>query len=144
MNSTRQALSVAEPTMGIGHSHIPNTLHTVLLATDGTVYAEKALQDCINLLKRSGGKLVITFYADPDDANLYGGVGCQDAAEWRAYGQQVLDKLAEKARQAGVEEVITLLEDYQGEEGLNQVAKDVDADLIMLSSHLFQADTSFN
>lgn len=133
-----------EPTRGMGTRGVPNLIHTVLLATDGTAYAEHALKDCINLLKRSGGKLVITYFADPKDVALYQGSPCPDDAAWRAKGIKILADLATKARAGGVKEVSTLLEEYQREESLNQIAEEVDADMIMLSSHLFQFDSQAN
>ena len=131
-------LSKGDPTLGMGLTNIPNLIHNVLLATDGTAYAEHALKDCINLLKGTDGKLFITYFADPKDVALYQGAPCPDDAAWRAKGQKVLDALAKKARDGGVKEVCTLLEEYQGEESLNQIAEAVNANLIMLSSHLFQ------
>lgn len=125
-------------TMGFGLAGVPNVIHTVLLATDGTSSADQALKDCINLLKGRDGKLVITYFADPQDIALYHGAPCPNEAEWRSKGRQVLDDLAAKARAGGVKEVTTLLEDYQGEESLNQIAEEVNANMIMLGSHKFQ------
>ena len=115
-----------------------NPIQTILLATDGTFNAENALQNCIGLLKGTDGKLVITYFADPKDTSINNGVYCESNDEWRANGEKILDTLASKARKAGVKEVSTLLEDYQGEESLNQIAETVGANMIMLSSHFFQ------
>ena len=135
---TEDNATVNGATWGMGLAEVPNLIHTVLLATDGTDYADQALEDCINLLKDRNGKLVITYFADPQDWALYQGSPCQDDAEWQTRGRKVLDKLAARARAGGVKEVITLLEGYQGEESLNQLAEEVNANMIMLSSHLFQ------
>jgi nucleotide-binding universal stress UspA family protein len=138
--SVKDSSASEEAVRGIGITGVPNLIHTVLLATDGTAYADQALKDCINLLKNNDGKLIITYFADPKDVTLYQGSPCSNDAEWRTKGKRILDRLATKAREGGVKDVSTLLEEYQGEESLNQIAKEVDANLIMLSSHLFQFD----
>jgi nucleotide-binding universal stress UspA family protein len=136
--STKDSLISGESTRGMGITEVPNLIHTVLLATDGTSYAEQALNDCINLLKNKDGKLVITYFADPKDVSLYEGLPCPNDANWRIKGKKVLDALATKAHAGGVKEVSTLLEEYQNEESLNQIAEEVNANLIILGSHLFE------
>lgn len=135
---------VREHLPGFERYHRPNPIRTILLATDGTSSGESALQNCINLLRGSSGKLVITYFADPRDTTINEGVACESDAAWRAHGEKVLNALAAKARANGIKDVTTLLEEYQGEESLNQLAEDVEANMIMLSSHFFQANSSLN
>lgn len=113
-------------------------IHTVLLATDGTGFTDAALNNAIRLAKRSNGRLIITYFADPNDNALYHGNICHDCTEWQTTGNEVLVRLAEKAREAGVGEVETILEHYQGEQSLGDLAQETGADLIVLASHLFQ------
>jgi nucleotide-binding universal stress UspA family protein len=117
-----------------------SSLHTVLLATDGSSYADRALDNAIRMTKNSKGRLVITYFANPDDTALFDGFPCQDNQEWQAYGQNVLNRLAERARKAGVIDIVTVLEHYQGEESLTALSQKVDADIIILASHLFKAN----
>ncbi len=114
-------------------------IRTILLATDGTGYSETALKNAIRLALHHKGRLVITYFADPNDITLYDGFPCYTKEEWQAYGQNVLKTLADKARAAGLENVETILQHYQGEESLNQVASEVGADYITLASHYFGA-----
>lgn len=115
-------------------------VRTVLLATDGTSYANRALESSIRVARHNQGRLVITYFADPNDTALYDGFPCRDNEEWKAYGRNVLDRLAERARREGVPKVETVLEDYQGEESLSRLAQEVNADVIMLASHLFKSN----
>jgi nucleotide-binding universal stress UspA family protein len=115
-------------------------IHTVLLATDGTSYADRALENSIRMTRYSGGRLIITYFADPNDTALFDGFPCQNDEEWQAYGRNILTKLADKARKEGVQEVETILEKYQGEDSLTHLAQQVNADIIMLASHLFRCN----
>lgn len=115
-----------------------HNIKTVLLATDGSNYGDKALDNSIRMAKNAEGRLVITYFANPDDAALFDGFPCRDDNEWQAYGHRVLDKLAQKAYDAGLTKVETILEHYQGEESLTALAQRVDADIIVLASHLFR------
>jgi nucleotide-binding universal stress UspA family protein len=109
----------------------------VLVATDGTRQADTALTLAINLVRNSGGRLILTFYANPADQAVFGGGACPDREEWHAKGQQILDKLAQRARSAGVKQVEIVLEHYQDEERLTQLAQELNANYIVLASHLF-------
>lgn len=135
---------VSEHLPGFERLHRPNPIRTILLATDGTSSGESALRNCINLLRGSTGKLVITYFADPKDIAVNEGVACESDAAWRANGEKVLNAMATKARANGITDVVTLLEKYQGEESLNQIAETVEANMIMLSSHFFEATSSVN
>lgn len=114
-------------------------IRTVLLATDGTAYANRALENSIRMARHNQGRLVITYFADPNDTDLFDGFPCQNNQEWQAYGRNVLAQLAERARKEGVPEVETILAQYQGEESLSKLAQEVNADIIMLASHLFKS-----
>lgn len=110
---------------------------SVLLATDGSSYGEPALNNAIQMAKNGKCRLVITYFADPDDCALFDGFSCRNNEEWQAYGQRVLDRLAQRARDAGVQEVETILQHYQGEESLARIGRQVDAEVTVLASHLF-------
>ncbi|NWJ48401.1 MAG: universal stress protein [Chloroflexi bacterium] len=112
-------------------------IHTTLLATDGTVHAERALLNTIHLVQHSGGNLIIVYYADPNDTALFGAMGCTSSEAWEQQGKLVLEQLEKKARDAGLTEVSVLLEPYKGEEGLSLLATKVQADVVVMASHLF-------
>jgi len=110
---------------------------TILLATDGTEHAERALLNSIHLLQHSGGRLIIVYYANPTDTALFGEMGCTSQEEWEHQGKLALERLEKTAREAGLTEVSALLEPYKGEEGLSVLASRVQADLVVMASHLF-------
>ncbi|MEI7554779.1 universal stress protein [Candidatus Chlorohelix sp.] len=112
-------------------------IRTLLLATDGTEHAEKALLNSIHLVQQSGGNLILVYYADPNDTDLFGVMGCNSQEAWEVQGSLVLARLEKKAKEAGLTEVSALLEPYKGEEGLSVLATKVQADLVVLASHLF-------
>ncbi|MEI6046652.1 MAG: universal stress protein [Chloroflexota bacterium] len=117
-----------------------HSIRTVLLATDGTSYAERALENSIRMTRHAGGRLIITYFADPKDTTLFEGFPYQNEEDWQAYGRNILARLEERARRDGVYEVETVLERYQGEESLTNLAQQVNADIIMLASHLFRCN----
>jgi nucleotide-binding universal stress UspA family protein len=121
----------------LGQSEAKRAIRTVLLATDGSSSAKTALKSAIAAAKGQEGHLIITYFADPNDVTLYDGFPCRDAGEWQSCGKQILERMAEQARAAGVAQVETILEAYQGEELLSELAKRVNAQLIILGSHLF-------
>jgi nucleotide-binding universal stress UspA family protein len=110
--------------------------YTVLLATDKSGRHDLVLENAIQLARHKAGRLVITYFADPNDLELFDGAPADDI-EWRAHGRLVLTELAKKARAAGVLDVQTILEDYQGEERLSDLAQRVQANIILLASHNF-------
>lgn len=137
MNPTFTTLENSASTHGMSEPEITSNHHVmnVLLATDGSPAAESSLRQAINLVKNSGGRLILTFYAAPNDSTVFSGLSCQNSQEWQKYGQEILNKLAQEARNGGVKLVETVLEHYQEEERLAQLAQDVNANYIMLASH---------
>ncbi len=137
MNSTFKTLENSASRPGMSEPEITSDHHVmnVLLATDGSPKAENSLKQAINLVKHSGGRLILTFYADPNDPTVFSGLSCPNSQEWQNYGQGILDKLAQEARNAGIKHIETVLENYQDEERLAQLAQDVNANYIMLASH---------
>ena len=111
---------------------------TILLATDGSAAAETAFEEAVTLARYSKGRLVLTFYAYPEDSGLFGGQACCCNEQWQASGRQVLERLAEKARAAGVPQVETVLEHYQDEESLYQLGGEIGANMTTLASHCFR------
>jgi nucleotide-binding universal stress UspA family protein len=89
-------------------------IRTTLLATDGTVHAERALLNSIRLVQYSGENLIIVYYADPNDTDLFGAMGCSSQEAWEQQGNSVLEQLEKKARDAGLTEVSVLIEPYKG------------------------------
>jgi nucleotide-binding universal stress UspA family protein len=112
-------------------------IKTILLATDGSPKAEKAFENATRLARHNRARLIITYYADPKDSSLFGNLPCESSEQWRCQGQRILAGLAQCAREAGVTEVETVVENRQNEEGLNDLARRFDVDLIMLASHFF-------
>ncbi len=139
MNTTGKILENSVPISGLKEPEITSShkINNVLLATDGSPSADGSLKQAINLVQHSGGRLILTFYANPNDTVVFGGSSCPTGQEWQKYGQGTLDKLAQKARDAGIKQVEIVLEHYQDEERLAQLAQAVDANYIMLASHLF-------
>jgi nucleotide-binding universal stress UspA family protein len=120
--------------------HLPGerTVKKILLATDGTQHAEKALENSISLAKQNRGRLIITYYADPNDQEIFGEKGCPDASLWHQRGKEVLTSLEKQVRAEGVQEVMTVLEPCFSEDYLGKLAQQLDVDIIVLASHLFK------
>ncbi|HEX2914952.1 MAG TPA: universal stress protein [Chloroflexia bacterium] len=110
---------------------------TVLLATDGTGYANASVDLAINLAHHNGAQLIITYFADPNDPGAYEGMACQNNTEWHERGRNILQKTEERARAGGVENVKTVLEPNPLAETLPDLAARMGADMIVVASHLF-------
>lgn|SRR5689334_809065 len=109
----------------------------ILLATDGSGYTGSAVDFAISQARHEDAPLIITYFADPNDASLFEGAPCRDNADWQAHGRKVLTQLEEKARVAGVEKIKVVLEESQISETLPELAARVGAGLIVLASHQF-------
>jgi nucleotide-binding universal stress UspA family protein len=112
-------------------------IKTILLATDGSPKAEKAFENATRLARHNEARLIITYYAEPNDRALFGNLPCESNEQWRCQGQRILAGLAQRAREEGITEVETIVENHQNEEGLNDLAQQFNVDLIMLASHFF-------
>ncbi|HEX2913272.1 MAG TPA: universal stress protein [Chloroflexia bacterium] len=109
----------------------------VLLATDGTGYANSGVETAVNMVRHNGGKLIITYFADPNDVALFDGFPCHSTGEWREYGRRVLEYTSERARASGLEQVETVLLDGPMAERLPDLAARLGAEVIVVASHLF-------
>ncbi len=109
----------------------------ILLATDGSGYAGAAVDFAISQARHEGARLIITYFADPDDVSLFHGAPCHDNQAWREQGREVLSHIEERAKVAGVEDIEVILEDSQLSETLPELAARLGAGLIVLASHQF-------
>jgi nucleotide-binding universal stress UspA family protein len=113
------------PSVSSSSSSHKQKIRNILLATDGSSFAELAFENCIRLVGYAGGKLIITYYTHA--------VG--DTTEV----PQTLEQLEKRAKESGIENVETIIDNYQDEDALNRLAERVKADLIVIASHLFSS-----
>jgi nucleotide-binding universal stress UspA family protein len=105
-------------------------IRNVLLATDGSSFAELAFENCIRLIGNSGGKLIINYYTKKT-VSL--------SSENNIEIPQTLEQLEKRAKESGIENVETITENYHDEDVLNRLAEKVKADLIVIASHLLSS-----
>ncbi len=110
-------------------------IKTILLATDGTKYAEPAFDNALHIAKQNEGRLVITFCTEPN----YHHPPLATTAQWHDYGQKVLKRLSDEAQAQGVK-VETVLANCQSESGMSELIDQVQPDLVMLGSELFHSN----
>jgi nucleotide-binding universal stress UspA family protein len=108
----------------------------IVLATDGSPSAARAIEEAIELARLAAAELhVVAVWSVPTSAFGYGLVvvpGVGDAE--REQGQRVLTAAADAARQAGVE-VETVLREGEPATEICAVADELHADLIVIGSH---------
>ncbi len=112
-------------------------IKTILFATDGTSGADEAFANALRLARHNNARLIITYFASPDDIALFDGAPCENVEQWQDTGKKILAELAQRATEAGVPEVETILEKSQNQERLNELAQRLNVNLIILASHLF-------
>jgi nucleotide-binding universal stress UspA family protein len=111
---------------------------TVLVAIDGSPFAEKALKYAVELSKKYGAKLIIThvvlrqFYAvTPSEAGVL--ATTVFVKEMEAEGQAIIDKAGAYAKAEGADYACKLLQGVAAEEIL-KLATSEKADLIVIGS----------
>lgn len=113
---------------------------TILLATDGSELSDQAIQAAVDLAKINGSKIVglsvVQNYAGLPMTSLSGGVdltAIEAALEKQA--QDAVDKIAERAKKAGVEYEIHTLTGWSPYEGILKCAQDRKCDVVFMASH---------
>jgi nucleotide-binding universal stress UspA family protein len=116
----------------------------ILIPTDGSELAERAVTHGLSLAKRIGAKVtVITveerpglwFGAPPFTAPGVGVAFVELTEEIKKYAASVLDRAANAAKQAGVPCDTIQVEDVQPYEAIIAAATDRGCDLIVMASH---------
>ena len=117
---------------------------SILVATDGSDLANKALDTALDLARLYGASLSILTTTDPVTASLgAGGFGTIDAGPIlarleEAYASQAANLLADarhKLQESGVTAETLHLPDHRPADGIVQTATEKNADLIVMGSH---------
>ena len=116
-------------------------LSSIVVGTDGSKTADRALTRAFELARLTGARLhVVSAYA-PAPARVSGGAPASEAAEWSVGPDfevdAVLDRAGGRARSEGVE---IKAHSPKGDpaDAILSVAKEIDADLIVLGSRGMQ------
>lgn len=114
----------------------------ILVPIDGSETAQRGLGEAIELAKLAGASLRVVHMIDGLSHALLTRDGVEQAAmrhaEMKASGHALLERAVQQARQAGVSQVDSVLdEDARGRvaEMVNDQAKQWGADLIVLGTH---------
>jgi nucleotide-binding universal stress UspA family protein len=109
---------------------------TIVLATDGSRSAEKALDTAIDLARASGRPLrIVSVWSPPVSGFGYGIVPIPELAQGEiAKAQRAIDVAMDAARAAGVSATSTLRKGYPVE-GICEAAEDTGAGLIVIGAH---------
>lgn len=117
---------------------------SILVATDGSDLASKALDAALDLARLNGADLTVLTTTDPVISSVgAGGFGTIDAGPIlarleEAYAAQAADLLAEarhKIQDAGAKAETIHLPDHRPADGIILTARDKSADLIIMGSH---------
>lgn len=117
---------------------------SILIATDGSELATKALEQGCELAKRFGATVTIVTATEP--ATVVGagyaaaaGVGYSPIPELieaqKAQAETVLTEAKARAEAAGVNAATKLVEGVYPADGIVQVAEEIGASLIVMASH---------
>jgi nucleotide-binding universal stress UspA family protein len=119
----------------------------ILIPTDGSAVATKAVKAGIAFAKQAGAKVTGYHAVEPVPAHLYGGRYVADAkmvAEYerrtRAAAEKHIDALAREALEAGVPFEPMMQTARTPYQGIVEAAKKRNCDLILMSSHGELAD----
>jgi nucleotide-binding universal stress UspA family protein len=115
----------------------------ILIATDGSTLAEKAVKHGLSLAKSTGGKVTaliveapFSVYNVPESRlRQMPEAFAQHAEEIRKHATRVLDHVADAAKAAGVACETTQLESDQPYRAIIATAKEKGCDLIVMASH---------
>ena len=112
----------------------------LLIATDGSNLAEKALVQGIDLAKELGAKVSIVTVTDPLPSALSGDATSGFPVEYyttaaRTHAAKILRRGASVARQKGVPCETVYVSDYFPAEGIVETARAMGCDLIVMASH---------
>jgi nucleotide-binding universal stress UspA family protein len=114
---------------------------SIVVGTDGSKTADRALARALELARLTGGRLhVVSAYA-PAPAKVSGGAPASEAAEWSVGPdfevEGVLERAGGRARSEGVE-ITAHSPKGDPADAILAVAKEIDADLIVLGSRGMQ------
>jgi nucleotide-binding universal stress UspA family protein len=114
---------------------------SIVIGTDGSETADRALTRALELARLTGARLhVVSAYA-PTPARVTGDAPAAEAAEWSVGAdfevQAVLDRAGTRARSDDVEIEVHAPKGDPGD-AILKVAKEVDAELIVLGSRGMQ------
>ncbi|MEL1266285.1 universal stress protein [Pseudoxanthomonas putridarboris] len=115
----------------------------ILIATDGSDLARKGLEHGLALAKALGAKVAVVTISEPvlagyEDALGWGGVYAMQAEYSKAQeesAERVLKGALSAAEAAGVAATAVHLKDRQAAEGILEVARVQESDLIVMASH---------
>jgi len=116
---------------------------SILIATDGSELADKALEHGLSLAKRFGSKVLIVTVTEmmspwglSDEYGLGAAAAIEayEAAETE-YAKKVLGAAGEQARKDGVAASLRHVSDRRASDGIIEAALDAKSDLIVMASH---------
>ena len=113
----------------------------ILLATDGSPHAEKALEYARDLALRDNAQVIVVHAFKPVPVYLDELEEKQAAARHVAAGREVAEKAAQKLQEAGLDVVVEVLEDPAAE-AILRVANTRQCDLIVMGSRGYGTLTS--
>lgn len=105
----------------------------ILLATDGSSHAEKALEHAQDLALRDGAEVIVVHAFEQVPAYLGEPWGDRVIARHVAAGQEVANEAAQKLQEGGVDVVVEVLEGPPAD-AILQVANVRQPDLIVMGS----------
>lgn len=116
----------------------------ILIASDGSELADRALQHGLQLAKLAGSEVTIVTVTEPVTivgggyASVAGGVldpvpELLEAQETAA--RELLERAAKKAAEQGITARTILVDNSFAAEGIVETAKSIDAELIIMGSH---------
>lgn len=115
----------------------------ILIATDGSELADKALAHGLSLAKSLGSQVVIVTVTEiwsawamsyGDGINAGEAIAAYEEAEAK-YAKEVLDAAGERARNAGLDFELRHVRDMRPSDGIISVARASGSDLIVMASH---------
>jgi nucleotide-binding universal stress UspA family protein len=107
---------------------------TILFATDGSDYAALAERHALALALATGARIEGIFVVDQHVALQFGLLADEAIQELKDKGQQALDGLTRRSRQAGIDVRTQLVEGRAGPMIVGEAAR-LGADLLVVGSH---------
>ncbi len=112
----------------------------ILLATDGSELADRAVEQGLELAKQLGAKATIVTVTDMIPTGYYGAIPTQEMIDRyeeasSKHAHNVLSRIARRAEDMGLECASRHVKDQQAAEGILETAKADHCDLIVMASH---------
>jgi universal stress protein A len=132
-----------DPSTVVHTGGLPTTSSTsfrlthILAPTDFSDHSERAVNYAVNLAQRVGARLTLVHIVPEVSALDYtmGGISGPDVEGWREAAKKMLADHVAGAKQAGAEVESVLGTALHAHEGILDIAKQISADLIVLSTH---------